>query len=72
MINRKNHKKMINRNHQSIINGPPTGHPDIESTTFPLRAILRAILERSVKRVVDREPQKIRTLRLTPSLHLAP
>jgi len=29
---------MINQNHQSessIINGPPTGHPDIESTTFP-------------------------------------
>jgi len=44
MINWKNHKKMINQNHQSIINGPPTGHPDIESTTFPLRVILPVIL----------------------------
>ena len=32
-------RNMINRNHQSIINGPPTGHPDIESTPFPQRAI---------------------------------
>jgi len=30
---------MINRNHQSIINEPPTGYPDIESTPFPQHAI---------------------------------
>jgi len=49
---------MINRNHQSIINGPPTGHQDINSMTTPLRAIRRAschhATERSYERSVER------------------
>jgi len=55
------------RNHQSessIINGPPTGHPDIESTTIPASDPSSEALpwnrERSVERVVATEPQTIR------------
>jgi len=58
---------MINRNHQSIIDGPPTGHPDIESTPFPQRAIRGAsrhhgteCYERSIELVVTTEPRAIR------------
>jgi len=60
-------KKMINQNDQSIINGPPTGHPDIESTPFPQRAIRGASrhhgterYERSGEQVIANEPRAIR------------
>jgi hypothetical protein len=40
------------RNHR-IINGPPTGHQDIESSTLPLQGINRAIL-RAIRRASRR------------------
>jgi len=46
------------------INGPPTGDPDIESLTFPQRAIRRASCrhgpEGSIERAVATEPRAIR------------
>ena len=70
-------------NDQRVINGPPTGHPDIEPTTTPLRAIRRAShrhgaaneppprYERSVERVVATEPQTNRRRKRTAAAILA-
>jgi len=57
-------KNMMIQNHQSIINGSPTGPQDIESSTLPQLAICRASrrhgTERSIERAIAMEPQAIR------------
>jgi len=57
----KHHRN--DQSESSIINRPPTGHPDIESTTIPASDPSSKASpwnrERSVKRVVATEPQTI-------------